>query len=116
METYYISFREKWSIKVEARFEINSFKVDFPDIYDQFQIRDWEPFTMPLDPYFSKLVWEFYASCKARQDLLKHSGRVNMMLCFVLVRGEIIAEHFKRKAKQKATFLPYPILIILLYL
>ncbi|MCD9645798.1 hypothetical protein HAX54_035053, partial [Datura stramonium] len=37
------------------RFEVDSFKDDSPDIYDQFQIRDWEPLTMPLDPY--SLSW-----------------------------------------------------------
>ncbi|MCD7466151.1 hypothetical protein HAX54_002575 [Datura stramonium] len=49
----------------EARFEVDSFKDDFPNIYNQFQIRDWEPFTIPLDPYFPELVREFYASYRA---------------------------------------------------
>ncbi|MCD7469720.1 hypothetical protein HAX54_008891 [Datura stramonium] len=28
--------QEKWSIIMDARFEIDTFKADFPDIYDQF--------------------------------------------------------------------------------
>ncbi|MCD7469081.1 hypothetical protein HAX54_007862, partial [Datura stramonium] len=41
----------------EARFKVaESFKKDdLQDIYDQFQIRDWDPFTIPLDPYFQQL-------------------------------------------------------------
>ncbi|MCD9643258.1 hypothetical protein HAX54_030556 [Datura stramonium] len=36
MEAYYVSFKEKRSITIEARFEIESFKDDFLDIYEQF--------------------------------------------------------------------------------
>ncbi|MCE3050339.1 hypothetical protein HAX54_047005, partial [Datura stramonium] len=38
MKNYYVQYKEKWSITAEARFEVDSFKDDFPDIYDQFQI------------------------------------------------------------------------------
>ncbi|MCD9645922.1 hypothetical protein HAX54_035327 [Datura stramonium] len=78
------------SITVEARFEVNSFKDDFSNIYDQFQIRDWKPFTIPLDPYFLVLVREFYASYRARQDILKHKGRVDKITCLssMLIRGQ----------------------------
>ncbi|MCD9560773.1 hypothetical protein HAX54_019564 [Datura stramonium] len=36
---------------------------------------DWGPFTIPVDPYFPELVWEFYASYRERKQLLKHTGR-----------------------------------------
>ncbi|MCE3049852.1 hypothetical protein HAX54_045933 [Datura stramonium] len=52
MKNYYVQFKEKKSINAEARFDVDSFKDDFPDIYYQFQIRDLYPFTRPLDPYF----------------------------------------------------------------
>ncbi|MCE0480856.1 hypothetical protein HAX54_038020 [Datura stramonium] len=56
MKNSYVQCKEKRSITVEARFEVNSFKDNFPNIYDQFQIRDWESFPIPLDPYFPELV------------------------------------------------------------
>ncbi|MCE2056248.1 hypothetical protein HAX54_044346, partial [Datura stramonium] len=61
MESYYVSFKEKQSIIVKSRFEIDSFMDELPDIYEQFQFRDWEPFIMPPGPYFPKLMMEFYA-------------------------------------------------------
>ncbi|MCE3214980.1 hypothetical protein HAX54_000471 [Datura stramonium] len=65
INNYYVKCKEHRSITAEAQFESDSCKEDFPDIYDQFQIRDWEPFTMPLDPYFPELVREFYDSYRA---------------------------------------------------
>ncbi|MCD7472938.1 hypothetical protein HAX54_014374 [Datura stramonium] len=56
MEAYYLSFKKKQPIMAEARFDVDSFKDDFLNIQNQFHIQDWEPFTIPLDPYFSKLV------------------------------------------------------------
>ncbi|MCD9646411.1 hypothetical protein HAX54_036221 [Datura stramonium] len=38
MEAYYISFKEKWPIIVEAQFDIDSFQADFPDIHNQFHV------------------------------------------------------------------------------
>ncbi|MCE3051591.1 hypothetical protein HAX54_050289, partial [Datura stramonium] len=38
MKNYYVQCKEHRSITTEARFEVNSFKDDFSDIYDQFQI------------------------------------------------------------------------------
>ncbi|MCD9560341.1 hypothetical protein HAX54_018961 [Datura stramonium] len=76
----------------ESRFEFDYFKNDFPDIYDLFQMHDWDPFTMPLDPCFLELVQEFYASYRAQQDILKHKGRVDKMpyLSSMLIWGQII--------------------------
>ncbi|MCE0482114.1 hypothetical protein HAX54_040516 [Datura stramonium] len=74
MQTYYVYLKEKRYINAEARFKVESFKDDLQDIYDQFQIRDWDPFTIPLDPYFQQLVRESYSSYKARKDILKHKG------------------------------------------
>ncbi|MCD9642485.1 hypothetical protein HAX54_029323, partial [Datura stramonium] len=54
-KTYYDHLKKRWSITTEARFEVDSFKDDFPNTYDRFQIRDWKPFMMPLDPYFLEL-------------------------------------------------------------
>ncbi|MCD9645775.1 hypothetical protein HAX54_034975, partial [Datura stramonium] len=90
MKNYYVQFKEKRSINAEARFEVDSFTDDFLDIYDQFQILNWEPFTMPLDPYIPELVWEFYASYREQQYILKHKDRIDMMpyLSSVLVRGQ----------------------------
>ncbi|MCE2055729.1 hypothetical protein HAX54_043283, partial [Datura stramonium] len=51
MEAYYLSFKETLSITIEAQFEVDSFKNNFPDIYSQINIHDWEPFTIPVDPY-----------------------------------------------------------------
>ncbi|MCE3049758.1 hypothetical protein HAX54_045725, partial [Datura stramonium] len=44
---------------------VESIKDEFPDIYNQISIRYWGPFTIPVDPYFPELVWEFYASYRA---------------------------------------------------
>ncbi|MCE3215404.1 hypothetical protein HAX54_002272 [Datura stramonium] len=43
-----------------------------------------------MGSYFSKLVWEFYASYRVRKSTFKHRGRVDTMPClpFVLVRGQ----------------------------
>ncbi|MCD7472823.1 hypothetical protein HAX54_014192 [Datura stramonium] len=56
----------------EAQFDVNTFRIAFPDIYQQIGLRDWGPFTIPVDPYFPKLVWEFYASYRARIHCLQH--------------------------------------------
>ncbi|MCD9559717.1 hypothetical protein HAX54_017889 [Datura stramonium] len=75
MGKYYVAFKEKRSIHAEAQFEVDSFKNAFPNIYDQIGMRNWDPFTIPVDPYFLELVWEFYASYRSRQQLIKHKGR-----------------------------------------
>ncbi|MCD7469761.1 hypothetical protein HAX54_009004 [Datura stramonium] len=61
-----------------------------PALRGQIDIRDWGPFTIPADPYFHELVWEFYASYRARKSILKHKGRVDAMpfLPSVLVQGQ----------------------------
>ncbi|MCD7469561.1 hypothetical protein HAX54_008673 [Datura stramonium] len=56
MEAYYLSFKEKRSITVEAQFELESYKDDFPNIYNQIGIRDWGPFIIPIGSYFPELV------------------------------------------------------------
>ncbi|MCE3215579.1 hypothetical protein HAX54_002860 [Datura stramonium] len=56
MEAYYLSFKENRSITAKAQFEVASFNDDFPDIYNQIDIRDWGPFTIPVGPYFPELV------------------------------------------------------------
>ncbi|MCE2055769.1 hypothetical protein HAX54_043361 [Datura stramonium] len=81
LEEYYVAFKEKRSIHAEVQFEVESFKNAFPDICDQIGMRDWGPFTIPVDPYFPELVWEFYASYKARQWLLKHKDRTETLPC-----------------------------------
>ncbi|MCE2056142.1 hypothetical protein HAX54_044116, partial [Datura stramonium] len=75
MKTCYVNLEEKWSINAEALFEVGSLNDNFPDIYDQFQIRDWEPFTMPLDPYFPELVRKFDASYRANYPLFRPMDR-----------------------------------------
>ncbi|MCD7452453.1 hypothetical protein HAX54_016627 [Datura stramonium] len=80
---------EKRSIHAKAQFEVDSFKNSFPDINDQIGMCDWGPYTILVDPYFSELVWEFYASYKARKQLLKHKGRIDTLPCLpsIWVRG-----------------------------
>ncbi|MCD7470972.1 hypothetical protein HAX54_011227, partial [Datura stramonium] len=72
-------YRGEAPMAVGSSQEIDSFKVDIPDIYDQFQIRDLEPLTMPLEPYFPELVQEFYASYGEQKDMLNHSGRADLV-------------------------------------
>ncbi|MCD9644320.1 hypothetical protein HAX54_032505, partial [Datura stramonium] len=67
IEEYYVAFKEKRPIHEEAQFEVDSFKNAFPDIYNQIGMRDWGPFTIPVDPYFPEFEWEFYASYMERQ-------------------------------------------------
>ncbi|MCE2055305.1 hypothetical protein HAX54_042379 [Datura stramonium] len=90
MESYYLSFKGNRFITAEPQFEVESFKDDVLNIYNQIGIRDWGPLTIPVGPYFPKLVWEFYASYKVRQSNLKHKGRVDTMPCLpsVRVRGQ----------------------------
>ncbi|MCD7467731.1 hypothetical protein HAX54_005343 [Datura stramonium] len=90
MEEYYVSFKEKSSIYTETQFEVDSFKNDFLYIYYQIDMRDWGPFTILVDPYFPELVWEFYASYRARLSILRHKGRVDTMpyLPSMLVHGQ----------------------------
>ncbi|MCE0481670.1 hypothetical protein HAX54_039600 [Datura stramonium] len=76
MEEFYVSFKGKRSIHAETQFEVESFRNDFPDIYYHIGMRDWGPFTIPIDPYSPGLVWEFYASYRARKSILKHKGRL----------------------------------------
>ncbi|MCD7458758.1 hypothetical protein HAX54_039059 [Datura stramonium] len=56
MEVYYLFFNEKRYIHVEARYEVDYFKNDFPDIHYQIGVCDWVPFTIPVDPYFPEKV------------------------------------------------------------
>ncbi|MCE3052481.1 hypothetical protein HAX54_052731 [Datura stramonium] len=103
-------------------------------------MRDWGPFTIPVDPYLLELVCEFYASYKAWKIILHHKDRADTIPCLLSVWnttqvpikvailfayivddthinvGEIIADQFKRKAKQQATSLPYPSLVSILCL
>ncbi|MCD7471460.1 hypothetical protein HAX54_011912, partial [Datura stramonium] len=79
MEEYYIAFKEKLSIHAEAQFEVDFFKKAFPDIYDHIGVHDWGPSTKPIDPYFPKLVWKFYASYRERKLLLKHKVRTEAL-------------------------------------
>ncbi|MCE0481389.1 hypothetical protein HAX54_039093, partial [Datura stramonium] len=55
MEAYYLSFKGKRSITTEDLFEVESFKDDFPNIYNQIGIWDLGPFTVPMGPYFPEL-------------------------------------------------------------
>ncbi|MCD9643504.1 hypothetical protein HAX54_031070 [Datura stramonium] len=90
MEEYYVAFKEKRSIHDEAQFEVDYLKNSFQDIYDQIGMHDWGPFNIPIDPYFPELVWEFYASHRARQWLLKNKGHTETLpyLQFVWVCGQ----------------------------
>ncbi|MCE3051611.1 hypothetical protein HAX54_050331, partial [Datura stramonium] len=81
MEEYYISFKEKHIIHAKAQFDVEFFKTTCPNIYHLVGTRDWCPFTIPVDPYFPELVWEFYASYRARQQLLKHRSRTEAFPC-----------------------------------
>ncbi|MCE3052015.1 hypothetical protein HAX54_051414, partial [Datura stramonium] len=81
MEKYNIDFKEKRVIHAKAQFDAESFKAACLDIYNQIGTRDWGPFTIPVDLYFPELVWEFYASYIARQQLLKYKGRTETLLC-----------------------------------
>ncbi|MCD7466990.1 hypothetical protein HAX54_004119 [Datura stramonium] len=64
LEEYYTAFKNKRSIHAEVQFEVDSFKNAFTDIYDKIGMRNLGPFTIPVDLYFTKLVWKFYASCR----------------------------------------------------
>ncbi|MCD9646392.1 hypothetical protein HAX54_036199 [Datura stramonium] len=50
-----VEIQENRSITIEALFEVASFKDDFPDIYNQIDIHDWDPFTIPMWPYLYEL-------------------------------------------------------------
>ncbi|MCE3051847.1 hypothetical protein HAX54_050982 [Datura stramonium] len=50
MEDYYVSFKEKRSIHVEAQFEVESFKNSFLDIYDQIGMCDCDQFHTVVAP------------------------------------------------------------------
>ncbi|MCD7470589.1 hypothetical protein HAX54_010565 [Datura stramonium] len=62
-----------------------------------FQIRDWEPFTMPLDPYFAELVKDFYASYRG-QEVPITPGEINSIYWVDLVHP---SQDFKRKLDAK---------------
>ncbi|MCD7465483.1 hypothetical protein HAX54_001405, partial [Datura stramonium] len=68
MGQHYVSFKEKRSIHAEAEVEVESFKTTFPNIYYQIGMRYWGPFTILVDPYFPELVWDFYATYRARKS------------------------------------------------
>ncbi|MCE3215090.1 hypothetical protein HAX54_000791 [Datura stramonium] len=48
--------QKKRAITEEARFDVDSFKTDFPNIDKKYQIRDWEPFAEPFDPYIPEMA------------------------------------------------------------
>ncbi|MCE0482122.1 hypothetical protein HAX54_040524 [Datura stramonium] len=131
MEDFYITFKKKCVIHAKSQFDAESFKSACPDIYHRVGMRDWSPFTIPIDPYFSELVWEFYASYRGRQQLMKQEGSTEVLMpswntsdvpievaillaCIMehvhINGGEIIVDQFRRKAKQLATALPFPTL------
>ncbi|MCD9638308.1 hypothetical protein HAX54_022183 [Datura stramonium] len=85
MEEFYLAFKEKRVIHAEAQFDIESFKTACPYIYHQTGTRDWGPFTIPVDLYLPELVWEFYASYRARQQLMKRRGRTEAFSCLTSV-------------------------------
>ncbi|MCD7463877.1 hypothetical protein HAX54_051624 [Datura stramonium] len=90
MEEFYIAFKEKRVIHAEAQFDAESFKMACPDIYHQIGTRDWGPFTIIVDPYLLELVWEFYASYRARKQLMKQRGKTEAGSCLtsLWVRGQ----------------------------
>ncbi|MCD7448925.1 hypothetical protein HAX54_047264, partial [Datura stramonium] len=45
------------------------------------------PFTIHVGPYFPELVWEFYASYRVKQSILKNKGQVDTMPCLSLRVG-----------------------------
>ncbi|MCD7455068.1 hypothetical protein HAX54_026945 [Datura stramonium] len=81
MEEVYISFKEKRFIHAEGQFDAESFKTAYLDIYHQIATRDWGPFTTPIYPYLTELMWEIYASYRSRQQLLKHRSRTESFRC-----------------------------------
>ncbi|MCE3050841.1 hypothetical protein HAX54_048280 [Datura stramonium] len=85
MEEFYIAFKEKHVIHAEAQFDAESFKTAYPDIYHQIGMRDWGPFTLPVDPYLPELVWEFYASYRERKQLMKRRGSTKAGSCLTSV-------------------------------
>ncbi|MCD9646826.1 hypothetical protein HAX54_037022, partial [Datura stramonium] len=84
MEKFYITFKEKRIIHAEAQFDAESFKTACPDIYHQIGMRDWGPFTIPVDPYFLKLVLGARegGSRDARSNQLIVLGRANPTISF----------------------------------
>ncbi|MCE0482532.1 hypothetical protein HAX54_041361 [Datura stramonium] len=90
MEDFHRTFKEKCIIHAKAQFDVESLKTVCPNIYHQIAMRDWGPFTIPVDPYFSEILWEFYASYRARQQLLKLEDRTEAFprLTSVWVRGQ----------------------------
>ncbi|MCD7455209.1 hypothetical protein HAX54_027421 [Datura stramonium] len=90
MEDFYIAFKEKRVIHAEAQFDEQTFKTACPDIYHQIGTRNWGPFTILVDPYLPKLVWEFYASYRARKQLMKRRGNTEAGSCLtsVWVQGQ----------------------------
>ncbi|MCE0481688.1 hypothetical protein HAX54_039628, partial [Datura stramonium] len=85
IEEYHGASKEKRFIHTEAQFDVESFKTSCPNIYYQIGTRNWRPFTIPVDQYFPKLVWEFNASYRESQQLLKHMGHTKAFLCLTLV-------------------------------
>ncbi|MCD9640258.1 hypothetical protein HAX54_025459, partial [Datura stramonium] len=81
VEDYYISFKENPFIHAEAQFDVESFKNACPDIYYQIGMCDLGLFTILVDPYLPELVWEYYASYRARQLLLNHKGCTEILPC-----------------------------------
>ncbi|MCD7469291.1 hypothetical protein HAX54_008222 [Datura stramonium] len=84
MDDFYITFKEKCTIHAE------SFNAASAYIYHKIGMCGWSPFTIPIDPCILELVWEFYASCRARQQLMKQEGRTEAFphLTSVWVRGQ----------------------------
>ncbi|MCD7473170.1 hypothetical protein HAX54_014823 [Datura stramonium] len=97
MDDFYIAFKEKCVIHAEARFDVDSFKTAYPDIYHQIGMRDWGSFTLPVDLYLPEIVWEFDASYRARQKLMKQRGStvVGSCLTSMWVKVENIPTQFQ---------------------
>ncbi|MCE3050256.1 hypothetical protein HAX54_046759 [Datura stramonium] len=107
-EEYYVAFKEKCSIRVEAQFEVDSCKNAFPDIYDQIGMRDWGPFTIPVDPYFLELVGNSMLHTGPGND--SSSTRAAQMH-YHAYRRFVCAG---KRAKQQVTVLPFPSLMSML--
>ncbi|MCD9559741.1 hypothetical protein HAX54_017974 [Datura stramonium] len=105
MEEFYMAFKEKHVIHAEAQFDAESFKITCLDIYHQIGTCDCGPFTIPVDPYLPELVWEFYASYRARQQLTKRRGHTEVSMPHidmgVRTRANLIAKGRPQWATSK---------------
>ncbi|MCD9638710.1 hypothetical protein HAX54_022847 [Datura stramonium] len=74
----------EWEIEEEVVGEL------IADVFLKGEELEEGPFTLPVDPYPPELVWEFYASYLARQQLLKRRGHTEAFPCLtsVWVQGQ----------------------------